>query len=354
MNITIGEKIKTLRKKHGLTQEKLADYLRVSYQAVSKWETGVASPDLSLIAPLTKLLHVSADELLGLNDIIDSRRVELKEAYDKTWNTGDLDERYKIAETAVSEYPGDTEYLEWLASAEYCLAFSYADNDEYHAWLEKSVKHYEIVIEDTNDFKVKKSALSGIVMTLRCLNRKDEALKYAELYPADENGLTKSEVMDWCLTGEELRKNRQQRLSDRLERFLGTLIDLKDSASSKAIADIVKVVIPDGNYLYFNDFLFIGYIYQAQSEVGTGNHDEAIVSLRKAYDHAVEFDKMVDNSGIHKYTTPLLDLVDINTDSFCRTGIETKAQDFKTWLGNRCFDPIREREEFIELEKKEL
>ena len=48
----IGQKIKELRKKNDMTQEKLADYLFVSYLAVSKWETGAASPDLSLIVPL--------------------------------------------------------------------------------------------------------------------------------------------------------------------------------------------------------------------------------------------------------------------------------------------------------------
>ena len=64
--MTIGEKIKELRKKNDLTQEKLADYLCVSYQAVSKWECGLSSPDLSLIVPLAKLLHVTTDELLGM------------------------------------------------------------------------------------------------------------------------------------------------------------------------------------------------------------------------------------------------------------------------------------------------
>ena len=66
--MTIGERIKEMRKKNDLTQEKLAEYLGVSFQAVSKWECGQSCPDLSLIAPLTKLFHISADELLGITE----------------------------------------------------------------------------------------------------------------------------------------------------------------------------------------------------------------------------------------------------------------------------------------------
>ena len=61
----IGKRIRDLRKKNDLTQEKLAGYLNVSYQAVSKWENGVNIPDLSLIVPLAKILHTMTDELLG-------------------------------------------------------------------------------------------------------------------------------------------------------------------------------------------------------------------------------------------------------------------------------------------------
>ena len=64
--MSIGKKIKELRRQNDMTQEKLADLLGVSYQAVSKWETDVSSPDLSLIAPLTRLFHVSADVLFGI------------------------------------------------------------------------------------------------------------------------------------------------------------------------------------------------------------------------------------------------------------------------------------------------
>ena len=62
----IGQKIKELRKKADLTQDRLAEMLGVSAQAVSKWEVGSASPDLSLIAPLCRVFGVTADELLGI------------------------------------------------------------------------------------------------------------------------------------------------------------------------------------------------------------------------------------------------------------------------------------------------
>ena len=42
MNISLADKMKELRKAKKVSQEKFADYLGVSYQAVSKWENGVS------------------------------------------------------------------------------------------------------------------------------------------------------------------------------------------------------------------------------------------------------------------------------------------------------------------------
>ena len=71
---SIGEKIKEYRQKNHMTQEQLATCLNVTFQSISKWETGVSSPDLSLIIPITKLFHISADELLGINDVESDKR----------------------------------------------------------------------------------------------------------------------------------------------------------------------------------------------------------------------------------------------------------------------------------------
>ena len=60
-----GAVIKELREKQNLTQAELAEKLNVSDKTVSKWETGAASPDLSMIVPLARLLGVSIDELMG-------------------------------------------------------------------------------------------------------------------------------------------------------------------------------------------------------------------------------------------------------------------------------------------------
>ena len=67
--MNLGEKINELRKRNGMTQEMLADYLHVSSQAVSKWERGVANPDLELIPAISELFKVSSDELLGLSTV---------------------------------------------------------------------------------------------------------------------------------------------------------------------------------------------------------------------------------------------------------------------------------------------
>lgn len=60
----INEKIYSLRKEKGLSQEELADKLNVSRQTVSKWELGDSTPDFDKIVPLCEVFGISAEELL--------------------------------------------------------------------------------------------------------------------------------------------------------------------------------------------------------------------------------------------------------------------------------------------------
>ncbi len=64
----LAGRIRARRERCGLKQADLAAALRVSPQAVSKWERGENAPDLSLLLPLAQLLDVSVDWLLGASD----------------------------------------------------------------------------------------------------------------------------------------------------------------------------------------------------------------------------------------------------------------------------------------------
>lgn len=62
---TLGERIKYHRKRLGLTQEQLAERMRVSAQAVSKWENNLSCPDISVLPELADVFDISLDELMG-------------------------------------------------------------------------------------------------------------------------------------------------------------------------------------------------------------------------------------------------------------------------------------------------
>lgn len=63
--IKIGRFIAQMRKEQSLTQRQLADMIGISDKTVSKWETGSGLPEVSLMMPLCKILHISVNELLS-------------------------------------------------------------------------------------------------------------------------------------------------------------------------------------------------------------------------------------------------------------------------------------------------
>ena len=66
--MSLGQRISAYRKDLGLSQEALGEKLGVSRQAVSKWETDVASPDMENLLALARLFGVSVAELTGTEE----------------------------------------------------------------------------------------------------------------------------------------------------------------------------------------------------------------------------------------------------------------------------------------------
>lgn len=99
--LNIGETILKLRKEKNITQEQLALMVGVSAGAVSKWENGKSTPDISLLSPLARALDTSLDILLSFQQELSEKQVddikkELMELF--------LHESYDAGEAKCKEY----------------------------------------------------------------------------------------------------------------------------------------------------------------------------------------------------------------------------------------------------------
>lgn len=72
----IGKKIRNLRLEKEVKQEELAEYLGVSIQAVSKWETEASVPDIALLPGIAVFFGVTIDELFQLSNEAEFERIE--------------------------------------------------------------------------------------------------------------------------------------------------------------------------------------------------------------------------------------------------------------------------------------
>lgn len=63
----LGEKLMALRKKHGYSQQELADMISVTRQTISNWECGQGAPALDKALELARIYNISLDDLAGNN-----------------------------------------------------------------------------------------------------------------------------------------------------------------------------------------------------------------------------------------------------------------------------------------------
>lgn len=107
MNIRLGEKIRTLRKARNLSQDILAQYLGVSFQAISKWENGSAMPDVAMIPAIASFFNVSTDELFDFNRLETEQKVQ-----QMCWDIADFrnedpEKAERMLRDLLKQYPGN-------------------------------------------------------------------------------------------------------------------------------------------------------------------------------------------------------------------------------------------------------
>ena len=129
MKLSLSENINKLRRENDMTQEQLAEALGVSFAAVSKWERGVAIPELRLIVDMADMFCVSIDALLGYefqNNDKEAVVQRLKEyVHDRDRKEALLD-----VEKAVQRYPNCFEIV-YYSAVNYKMRGIYQQNTSY-------------------------------------------------------------------------------------------------------------------------------------------------------------------------------------------------------------------------------
>lgn len=116
MLIKIGTIIKKLRLENDITQDMLANAIGITPQAISRWESEVAYPDIELLPQIADYFSVSIDELIGYKLSEKEKALEsLREELHRVDEVGTVDEKIAVARNAVAQFPGEYSFKSFLA-----------------------------------------------------------------------------------------------------------------------------------------------------------------------------------------------------------------------------------------------
>lgn len=177
MDIIIDKQLRELRVKHGNTQEDLASFLNISYQAVSKWERGESIPDTVLLPRIAAYYNVTVDDLLGVGEI---RKKEIINSYKEKgkefYRVGKIDELITIWRKACEEFPNDLECQGELMDA---LHFWFS-NEKTDETIDEIIAIGEKILKESTDSYLRDRATQILVLNLPGRGRFDEAREYAK------------------------------------------------------------------------------------------------------------------------------------------------------------------------------
>jgi len=147
----IGQVIRKYRKENNLTQEEMASRLGVTTPAVNKWENGNSYPDILLLAPIARLLHISLDTLLSYQeDLSDAEIKSIVEEMDRRLKEESYEEVFQWAKERIETYPNCKMLIWQLATIldAQCLLQSVSDSEKYDTYI---LSCYERVLESEDE-----------------------------------------------------------------------------------------------------------------------------------------------------------------------------------------------------------
>ncbi|KOA18663.1 HTH-type transcriptional regulator Xre [Clostridium homopropionicum DSM 5847] len=176
--LPIGEVIFKLRKEKNITQDQLGNFIGVSTAAVSKWESGISYPDITLLPILATFFNVSIDMLLNYNiEISDGEVMKIFSQCEAEFSTGDLEKAIDLSKNYVLKYPGS--YLLKLRIGFLFTMYSWKGKgeEEYMNMIVYAIELFEDLAKNCSKMELVEAALFQLGALYSGIGEEDKAIE---------------------------------------------------------------------------------------------------------------------------------------------------------------------------------
>ncbi len=349
--------IKKLRRQRDMTQEELAEMLTISPQAVSRWETGNAMPDISLFPALCNMFDVSADYLLGIDRDNKEKNIALiASKADDHSSRGYFEEARKILEDGLRQYPNSYSLIRDLMHVAYMQS---GDKETSRQYIEECISLADKILAGCTEDNYRHSAIQTQCYCYARLGDYEKAEELARNMP--HMVISRDFLLVHATKGNACYGHKQRLIYSMLD-FLATdlmRINVKlDSGEwaytedemalirDKVIA-MLEIMIEDGNYGFWHCRLKETHIKQASYYAKLENAEKVLHHVDAAADSAIGFITW-DRGG------DLTCLLFRGKDggSWSTDNPENDALEMLEFMKKKSFDFIRETPEFKAIEQK--
>lgn len=362
--IRIGEKIRLLRKKNDVTQDKLADHLGVTPQAVSRWESGVCYPDMNYLPGIADYFSVTMDELLCYTGAQKSAKVqEYLEEVEHLLDRDRVTEALEVLRRAMAEIPSDHSLQLEAAGvlSLYANMLMEAGSGErveaaVNAVLSEAVSLCRHVLEDCTDDGLRdetKKTLCDIYA-----HQLGDSVQ-AEEIANQLHGMNVSReiIRATMLTGDVAFEQAQRNLilfADNIWWHLYNLACVPDISGDRySVAEKIAIiqkgislfeVIFEEEPLFYADRLANSYRQLAMLYLSAGRAEDALTCFEQMADWAIRFDERPD---VATYASVIINYVAYDKEADTESkGISKCARLLRGNFGARIWAPIRGTERF--------
>ncbi len=360
--MSFGTTIKKIRRNKDMTQEELAEVLSISPQAVSRWETDSAMPDISLLPSLCNFFGVTSDFLLGIDVTNRQEKVEkiISEA-EKLSFRGYLAEAREILDDGLKKYPDDYKILGSMmltAFNQFCIE---TDETRKKSIQKETINLGERILDDCTTEQIRQNAIQILCLTYPECGMRDKARELAMSMPFICQ--SRECLLSNIETGEEKRRALMAEsfnLIQQLERSIVTISTQEDNGKTlysckerialmDKVIDMIKLFFEDGDYGFFNSSLQTAHIMQAQNFSEISDGEKTLYHLSEAAKYTIGFTEFF-NSPDFVHTS--LILRGKSGGSFGTSSSDNFAQLTLNELKNKRYDFIRNEPQFTEIENK--